>query len=358
MPLVRRTVLASAAVLILASCNRNAEAKKDESFPDPLGTVPGQRSIYLAGGCFWGTEEYMRGVYGVTATEVGYANGTDGPRPTYREVCSGRRGFAETTHVFYDPKKVDLGFLLQVFYRSIDPTAKNRQGNDEGVQYRCGVYYAAPKDLAEIRKSVEALAKKCQKPLALEVAPLRNFFTAEAYHQKYLVKNPGGYCHVPKASIDEAKLLRPTGKGFRKAETDEDLKKRLSPVQYEVTQQCGTEPPFRNAYWNNHRKGIYVDIVSGEPLFSSTDKFDSGTGWPSFVKPLPGASIRNSDDHSYGMLRTEVKSASGSHLGHVFPDGPKDRGGMRYCMNSAALRFIPKEEMEKAGYGEWLKYVK
>ncbi len=141
---------------------------------------------------------------------------------------------------------------------------------------------------------------------------------------------------------------------FKKPDAAE-LKKRLSAEQFAVTQQCGTEPPFRNAYWNNHKPGIYVDVVSGEPLFSSLDKFDSGTGWPSFTQPVKGTDIVEKKDQKFGLVRTEVRSkVADSHLGHVFDDGPADKGGMRYCINSASLRFIPVEEMDQAGYGAYL----
>lgn len=319
----------------------------------------GEKEIYLAGGCFWGTEHFMSKVAGVSVSESGYANGTVA-NPTYEDVCTGRTGAAETVHVIYDPEKADLPFLLGLFFETIDPTSLNRQGNDIGTQYRTGIFYTDPGDKPIIEDEVKKLSAKYSKPLALEVKPLTSFYRAEEYHQDFLVKHPDGYCHIPRRLMEEAEKAKyqPTHKGFRKAGS-QSLKDRLTPEQYDVTQNCGTEPPFHNAYWNEHRAGIYVDIVSGEPLFSSSDKFDSGTGWPSFTKPISESALKNTTDTSYGMVRTEVKSAaSGSHLGHVFPDGPSDKGRLRYCMNSASLRFIPKEEMEKEGYGAYLKYVK
>lgn len=142
-----------------------------------------------------------------------------------------------------------------------------------------------------------------------------------------------------------------------KAETMTETK--LTPIQEKVTRHNGTEPPFRNEYWDNHEEGIYVDVISGEPLFSSTDKFDSGTGWPSFTKPIKEDEIVEVKDSTLGMVRTEVRSKDAdSHLGHVFPDGPRDKGGLRYCINSASLRFIPKDKMEAEGYGAYLKLFK
>lgn len=360
--MLRRTLaLGAASFSLLIACSRGGaqSMEKDTRMLPAEKPRAGEKEIYLAGGCFWGTEHFMSKVAGVRVSESGYANGTVA-NPTYEDVCTGRTGAAETVHVIYDPEKADLPFLLGLFFETIDPTSLNRQGNDIGTQYRTGIIYTDPGDKPIIEDEVKKLSAKYSKPLALEVKPLTSFYRAEEYHQDFLVKHPDGYCHIPRRLMEEAEKAKyePTHKGFRKAGSP-SLKDRLTPEQYDVTQNCGTEPPFHNAYWNEHRAGIYVDIVSGEPLFSSSDKFDSGTGWPSFTKPISESVLKNTTDTSYGMVRAEVKSAaSGSHLGHVFPDGPSDKGGLRYCMNSASLRFIPKEEMEKEGYGAYLKYVK
>jgi peptide methionine sulfoxide reductase msrA/msrB len=312
--------------------------------------------IYLAGGCFWGTEKYLSVIRGVTETEVGYANGTT-ERPTYEEVCTGKTGHAETVHVVYDPAILPLEFLLELYFDSIDPTSVNRQGGDSGLQYRTGIYYTDPADLPVIERSIEKLARRLDKPVAIEVKPLSNFWRAEEYHQKYLDKNPGGYCHIPKSKLTRAARAVVNPADYEPP--DEKRKSELSPLQYEVTQNAATEPPFKNEYWNEYRPGIYVDITTGEPLFVSTDKFESGCGWPSFARPLDPAAVNYHRDSSHGMERTEVRSRVGNaHLGHVFDDGPKELGGMRYCINSAALRFIPKEEMEKEGYGHLIEFVK
>lgn len=311
--------------------------------------------IYLAGGCFWGTEKYLASIRGVTETETGYANGGT-QNPAYEDVCRGS-GHAETVRVRYDPALLPLEFLLELYYDSVDPLSLNRQGGDAGVQYRTGVYYTDPADEAVIRRSLSALQKKYDRPVRIEVLPLAHFYPAEEYHQKYLDKNPGGYCHIPPKKFERAARALVNPAGFQKPD-EETLQKILTPLQYRVTQESATEPPFSNAYFNDFRPGIYVDVTTGEPLFSSSDKFESGCGWPSFSKPVDPSVLQNRDDLSHGMLRTEVRSRAGdAHLGHVFPDGPKESGGLRYCINSASLKFIPKEEMEKEGYGYLLFLV-
>lgn len=305
--------------------------------------------IYLAGGCFWGMEKYLQSIKGVKATTVGYANGKT-ENPSYEEVCRNGTGHAETVKVEYDENAAPLPFILELFFEAIDPTTINRQGNDIGTQYRSGIYYTDDKDLPYITKALEKLQKRLNKAVAVELKPLSNFYTAEEYHQKYLDKNPGGYCHIgpQKFKMASEAVYKPQ---YEKP-NDLKLKEMLTPEQYEVTQNGATEPPFRNEYWDKFREGIYVDITTGEPLFSSKDKFESGCGWPSFAKPIESGALYEKDDRSLFMRRTEVRSSSGdAHLGHVFDDGPKKLGGLRYCINSAALRFIPKEEMEAEGYG-------
>lgn len=313
--------------------------------------------IYLAGGCFWGMEKYIASVKGVESTLVGYANGKT-QNPTYEEVCRGNTGHAETVHVVYDPKLVPLEFLLELYYEAIDPVSVNRQGGDRGVQYRTGIYYVDESDREIIERSVAQLQKRYDKPIAIEVKPLENFSPAEEYHQKYLDKNPGGYCHIGRDKFEKAAKAVINPANFP-APDPEKLRKTLTKTQYEVTQNSATERPFFNEFWKSFRPGIYVDITTGEPLFASTDKFQSGCGWPSFSKPIDPNVLREKTDASHGMLRTEVRSRMGdAHLGHVFDDGPKESGGLQYCINSVSLRFVPKDNMEKEGYGYLLDFLK
>jgi peptide methionine sulfoxide reductase msrA/msrB len=309
-----------------------------------------RRTIYLAGGCFWGTEKYLSSIMGVLETQVGYANGKT-ENPTYEQVCYNNTGHAEAVKVVYDSKELGLKYLLGLFYESIDPTSVNRQGNDRGVQYRTGIYYVDEADRPVIEASIAALQKKHKKPVAVEVKLLENYAPAEEYHQKYLDKNPNGYCHIDPRKFDAAREARQPEADYEPI-PKEELKRTLTGLQYAVTQKGDTEPPFRNEYFNNFEEGIYVDITTGEPLFSSKDKFESGCGWPAFAKPIRTDLIAEKPDHSLFLKRVEVRSKTGdSHLGHVFEDGPKDLGGRRYCINSASLRFIPKAEMEGKGYG-------
>ncbi|NLV85596.1 MAG: peptide-methionine (R)-S-oxide reductase MsrB [Clostridiales bacterium] len=312
--------------------------------------------IYLAGGCFWGSEKYLASILGVLSTEVGYANGNT-ENPSYEDVCYKNTGHAEAVRVSYDPDVLPLSFLLSLYFDSVDPLAVNRQGGDTGSQYRTGIYYTHEQDVPVIEAAMKALEKRLGRPSAIEVKPLENYYPAEEYHQKYLDKNPNGYCHIGKGQIEKAAkaLVNPADYEPRDKAA---LKGELSPLQFEVTQNSATEPPFRNEFFDSFHSGIYVDITSGEPLFVSADKFDSGCGWPSFSKPLDPNTVLEKKDFSHSMVRTEVRSrVGGAHLGHVFSDGPQETGGLRYCINSAALRFIPKEDMEKEGYGAFLHFV-
>lgn len=312
--------------------------------------------IYLAGGCFWGMEKYLQSIKGVKSTTVGYANGKT-ENPSYEEVCYNGTGHAETVKVEYDESAAPLPFILELFFDAIDPTTINRQGNDIGTQYRSGIYYTDERVLPVIKASLEKLQKRLSKPVAVELKPLSAFYPAEEYHQKYLDKNPGGYCHIGAYKFKKAAEAIYKPQAYSK-QSDFELKSSLTPMQYKVTQESATEPPFRNEYWNHFKEGIYVDITTGEPLFSSKDKFESGCGWPSFSRPVEDSVLHEKEDRTLFMKRTEVRSSTGdAHLGHVFDDGPKDMGGLRYCINSAALRFIPKEDMEKEGYGHFIDKI-
>lgn len=316
-----------------------------------------RHEICLAGGCFWGTEKFLGEIRGVVETEVGYVNG-DVPDPTYEIVCSDQSGYAEAVRVVYDRSVLTTETLLETFFLAIDPTSVNRQGNDRGTQYRTGIYYSDPADAEVVAKCLEALQAQYSRPIAVEGIPLRNFYRAEEYHQDYLAKNPSGYCHISPALFRKAREANPPAEPRFRRHTNEELRSRLTDLEYRVTQEAETEAPYSNAYDREFRPGIYVDVTTGEPLFLSRDKYDSGCGWPAFTRPIHDSLLVESVDLSHGMRRTEVKSRLGqAHLGHVFEDGPRDRGGLRYCINSASLRFIPLEEMEAKGYGDYIPLV-
>ncbi|MDE6341644.1 MAG: peptide-methionine (S)-S-oxide reductase MsrA, partial [Muribaculaceae bacterium] len=274
------------------------------------------KNIYLAGGCFWGTAHLFSLVPGVSESQAGYANSIV-PNPSYKEVCTGLTEAAETVKVVYDPDEVSLSSLLRLYFKSIDPLSLNRQGGDVGTQYRTGIYYSDPADAPVVEAELATLARRHTQPLAIEAGPLQNFYPAEDYHQEYLYKNPDGYCHVNPSLFKEARSL---GKSVEvgSSESREELRRRLTPLQWEVTQNGATERPFINEYDHEFRPGIYVDITDGTPLFVSSEKYDSGCGWPAFSRPIDDSLISEHTDTSYGRIRTEVRSASsGSHLGHV-----------------------------------------
>lgn len=305
-----------------------------------------KKTIYLAGGCFWGVEAYMDSIDGVLDAVSGYANGST-ENPSYEDVVHRETGHAEAVCVTYDRDVISLEHILTYYFRIIDPTSLNKQGNDAGTQYRTGIYYDDLEDEAIILKEIELLQRIFSKKVRIEVEPLENFYLAEEYHQNYLKKNPNGYCHIDLFSaafmiIDEKKYSSLSA---------EELKLKLTEKQYRVTQEGYTEMAFQNEYWNYFEEGIYVDITTGEPLFSSKDKFDSECGWPSFSKPIVPEVVNYVIDSTHGMERVEVVSRVGNaHLGHVFEDGPKKTGGLRYCINSASLEFIPLSKMVEKGY--------
>ena len=309
-----------------------------------------QNVIYLAGGCFWGLEKLMQSIPGVTDAVSGYANGTGEEDANYQTVVKGQTGFRETVKVTYDPEQVSLDALLLAYFYVIDPTVENRQGNDVGSQYQTGVYYEDDAS-REIVESIAALERRRREKFVVEIGPLVNFFPAEEYHQDYLDKNPNGYCHIPRAEIELFSRLRIDPGDYQKPAA-EAIRDKLTDEQYRVTQENATESPFQNEFWNQFEKGIYVDIVTGEPLFSSTDKFESSCGWPAFSKPIEEPAVVELPDDSHGMHRTEVRSRTGdSHLGHVFTGDRESPNGVRYCINSAALRFIPYARLEAEDYG-------
>ncbi|MFU7590548.1 peptide-methionine (S)-S-oxide reductase MsrA [Priestia sp. RMT2NF4] len=305
----------------------------------------------FAGGCFWCMVKPFDEQPGIIKVVSGYTGGHK-ENPTYKEVCSETTGHYEAVQITFDPEVFPYEKLLELYWPQIDPTDAGGQFADRGDSYRTAIFYhnEHQKELAEESKQQLEASGRFSEPIATQILPAKPFYEAEEYHQGYYKKNKFRYAMYRRGSGRD-RFIKENWKDFGR---DEQLKTTLTPIQYEVTQNDVTEPPFRNEFWDHTEDGIYVDIVSGEPLFSSTDKYDAGCGWPSFTKAINKDEVKENMDVSHNMVRTEVRSkTANSHLGHLFDDGPQDAGGLRYCINSAALRFVPKEDLEKEGYGEY-----
>lgn len=307
----------------------------------------------FAGGCFWCMFKPFSRYEGIEKIVAGYTGGMK-ENPTYEEVCSETTGHVEAIQLTYNDELVSYEEILDIFWKQIDPTDEGGQFNDRGTRYNTAIFYHDEKQKEIALKSKQELEsrKLFYKPIVTKILPAEIFYPAEEYHQDYYKKDPMHYEMYYKGSGRYDFIKTHWDKNNKDRES---LKNKLTNTQFEVTQNDKTEPAFDNEYWDNKEEGIYVDVVSGEVLFTSKDKFDSGCGWPSFTKPVNKNVIREKSDFSHGMYRTEVRSTNAnSHLGHVFDDGPKDLGGLRYCINSAALRFIPKDKIEEEGYGKYL----